>query len=114
MRSRLGLVFCMIAGLQLLGGHWALLQTAAWVGMVIDYSKTGGVEAGITKAFDGKHPCELCLSIREEQGEGGQANGKSQPCQTLSRLPSPPMGPHASSGVWRAGSFALPAKWDQS
>ena len=42
----------MIAGFQLLGGHWALLQTAAWVGMVIDYSKTEGVEAGITNAFD--------------------------------------------------------------
>ena len=53
MRSRLGLALCMIVGLQLLGGHWAILQTAAWVGMVVDYSKSEGVEAGITKTFDG-------------------------------------------------------------
>ena len=72
MRSRLGLVLCMIAGFQLLGGHWALLQTAAWVGMVIDYSKTEGVEAGITKAFDGKHPCELCLSIAKSKEKEGK------------------------------------------
>jgi hypothetical protein len=63
----------MIAGLQLLGGHWAILQTAAWVGMVIDYSKTEGVEAGITKTFDGKHPCQLCLSIaKNKEKEGNQ------------------------------------------
>jgi hypothetical protein len=62
----------MIAGFQLLDGHWAILQTAAWVEMVIDYSKTEGVEAGIAKTFDGKHPCSLCLSIaknKEKQGK---------------------------------------------
>ena len=72
MKSRLGLVLCLIAGFQLLGGHWAILQTAAWVRMVIEYSKTEGVEAGITKTFDGKHPCSLCLNIarnKEKQGK---------------------------------------------
>lgn len=73
MRSRLGLVLCLIAGFQLLGGHWAVLQTAAWMGMVIDYSKSDGVEAGIAKAFDGKHPCQLCLSIaKNKQRESKQ------------------------------------------
>jgi hypothetical protein len=72
MKSRLGLVLCLIAGFQLLGGHWAILQTAAWVGMVIDYSKTVGVEAGITKTFDGKHPCSLCLSIAQSKEKEGK------------------------------------------
>ena len=72
MRSRLGLILCLIAGFQLLGGHWAILQTAAWVGMVIDYSKTEGVEAGITKTFDGKHPCSLCLSIAQSKEKEGK------------------------------------------
>jgi hypothetical protein len=72
MRSRLGLVLCLIAGFQLLGGHWAILQTAAWVRMVIEYSKTEGVEAGITKTFDGKHPCSLCLSIAKNKEKEGK------------------------------------------
>lgn len=68
----------MIAGLQLLGGHWAILQTAAWVGMVIDYSKTEGVDAGIAKTFDGKHPCPLCLSIaKNKEKEGKQTTNVS-------------------------------------
>ena len=62
----------MIAGLQLLGGHWAILQTAAWVGMVIDYSKSEGVETGITKTFDGQHPCQLCLSISKNKEKEGK------------------------------------------
>jgi hypothetical protein len=62
----------MIAGLQLLGGHWAILQTAAWVGMVIDNSKSEGVETGITKTFDGKHPCQLCLSIAKNKEKEGK------------------------------------------
>jgi len=65
-------VLCLIAGFQLLGGHWAILQTAAWVGMVIDFSKTEGVEAGITKTFDGKHPCSLCLSIAQNKEKEGK------------------------------------------
>jgi hypothetical protein len=41
--------------------------------MVIDYSKSEGVDAGITKTFDGKHPCPLCLSIaKNKQKEGKQ------------------------------------------
>jgi hypothetical protein len=62
----------MIAGLQLVGGHWAILQTAAWMRMVIDCSKSEGVETGITKTFDGKHPCQLCLSIAKNKEKEGK------------------------------------------
>ena len=96
MRSRLGLVLCLVAGIQLLGGHWAILQTAAWVGMVIDYSKAEGVEAGISKTFDGKHPCPLCLSIAQyKEKEGKQIThldfGKLDlVCQALRWVLTPP------------------------
>jgi hypothetical protein len=75
MKSRLGALLFVIAGFQLLGGHWALLQTAAWAGMIIDYSKSEGVEAGITKTFDGKHPCKLCLSIAENKQREAKHQG---------------------------------------
>lgn len=81
MKSRLGLVLCMIAGLQLVGGHWAILQTGAWVGMVIDYSKSAGVEAGITKTFDGKHPCQLCLSIAKNKEKEGKQTANVSPAK---------------------------------
>jgi hypothetical protein len=71
----------MIAGLQLLGGQWAILQTAAWVGMVVDYSKSEGVEAGITKTFDGKHPCQLCLSIAKNREKEGKHKANVSPAK---------------------------------
>jgi len=58
----------MVAVFQLIGGHWAILQTTAWVGMVVEYSATFGVQAGLTKTFDGQHPCELCRSIAHHTG----------------------------------------------
>jgi hypothetical protein len=67
MTRRLGVFLCLIAGFQLVGGQWAVLQTAAWAEMIIDYSKSEGVEASITKTFDGKHPCKLCLSIAQNK-----------------------------------------------
>lgn len=96
MRSRLGLLLCVIAGFQLLGGHWAVLQTAAWVGMVIEYSKSDGVEAGIAKTFDGKHPCQLCLSIAKNKQKEGKQTASISPaklylvCQTSRWSLTPP------------------------
>ena len=64
-----------MAVFQLMGGHWAVLQATAWVGMVVKYSEAEGVEAGITKTFDGKHPCDLCLSIaKNKQTEKKQSS----------------------------------------
>src|SRR5262249_21396886 len=47
--------------------HWAALQTAAWVGMAIDYSRADGLGVGLMKTFDGKHPCCLCRMISTEK-----------------------------------------------
>jgi len=63
MRSRFGIFFCALALLQISGGHWAVLQVTAWVGMLVKYSEAEGMEVGVGKTFDGKHPCELCVSI---------------------------------------------------
>ena len=57
----------MIAVFQLIGGHWTVLQATAWVGMLVKYSESEGMEVGISKTFDGKHPCDLCLSIAKNK-----------------------------------------------
>jgi hypothetical protein len=46
-----------------IGGHWAALQSVAWVGMIIDYSHGSCLTVAIDKTFDGKHPCCLCRAI---------------------------------------------------
>jgi hypothetical protein len=46
------------------GGHWAFLQSVAWVTMVIDYSKDAPLSVAVEKTFDGKHPCQLCKVVK--------------------------------------------------
>jgi hypothetical protein len=65
MRSRIGILFCSLALFQIAGGHWAFVQTTAWIGMVIQYSRQNGIAAGLTQTFDGAHPCSMCLAIKD-------------------------------------------------
>ena len=65
MRSRFGVLFCTLALLQIVGGHWAFLQTGAWIGMVVQYSQQVGLKAGLTQTFDGEHPCSVCKAIQD-------------------------------------------------
>ncbi len=46
-----------------IGGHWALLQSVAWMGMLVSYSAEENFSAAIEKTFDGKHPCGLCKAV---------------------------------------------------
>jgi hypothetical protein len=58
--SRWLLVFLLCATL---GFHWALLQSAAWVGMIVNYSRQGSLRDAVSKTFDGRHPCALCKFV---------------------------------------------------
>jgi hypothetical protein len=49
------------------GGHWAFLQSVAWVSMVIDFSKNAPLSVAVEKTFDGKHPCNLCKIVKHGQ-----------------------------------------------
>jgi len=46
-----------------LGGHWAILQSVAWMTMVAGYSQTAPLKEALVKTFDGKHPCTMCKEI---------------------------------------------------
>ena len=67
MPRRFGFLFCSLAFLQLLGGHWAILQAGAWAGMVVSYSQQAGLMAGVSQTFDGEHPCPVCKAIQDGQ-----------------------------------------------
>jgi len=47
----------------LAGGHWAVLQTVAWAGMLANYSQTDGLVGAVEKTFSGDHPCKLCVKV---------------------------------------------------
>jgi hypothetical protein len=50
---------------MLVGGHWVLLQSVAWVGMTIEFSRTDPIDKAIQKTLDGQHPCNLCHFVAE-------------------------------------------------
>ncbi len=52
-----------LAMFSIAGGHWAVLQTVAWTGMVIEYSKDSPVAAALIKTFSGRAPCKMCHTI---------------------------------------------------
>src|SRR5260221_14675984 len=61
-RGRFAIALAFLAFFLLAGGHWAILQTGAWVGMVVAYSRDGDVSTAISRTFDGKHPGRLCFA----------------------------------------------------
>lgn len=66
--------------IHLLGGSFGVLQIVAWAGMLVQYSSSEGVSEGISKTFDGEHPCSLCLAIKEVK----EHQTEKQPLQAAS------------------------------
>src|SRR6266576_3215000 len=60
------------------GGHWALLQSVAWVGMTVRYAKCDSFEVALQKTFDGRHPCKLCKLVKQ-----GKASEQKRDLQKL-------------------------------
>ena len=56
---------------SIVGGHWAALQTVAWVGMVAEYSQTSSLGMAIRKAVSGEDPCSMCHAI--EKGKAAES-----------------------------------------
>lgn len=65
MRDRFAIILAFLALFLFAGGHWAMLQTGAWMGMIVAYSRDGDVSAAISKTFDGKHPCPVCCAVQD-------------------------------------------------
>ena len=57
-----------------IGLHWGFLQSVAWMGMVVNYSRDGSFVTAVEKTFDGEHPCALCKVI----AKGKKSEKKSE------------------------------------
>ena len=73
---RLGQYLLIAAMFAACGGHWLVLQSVAWSGMIVEYSRAANLTVAVEKAFDGQHPCGLCKQIqtgkRNEQKRDAQ------------------------------------------
>lgn len=67
-----------LALVVVIGGHWALLQSAAWVGMAVNFSKQESLATALQKTFDGRHPCKLCKIVK-----AGQSSEQKRDLQKL-------------------------------
>lgn len=57
-----------------IGGQWMVLQGVAWVGMAVSYSlEEGSVSSGLSKTFDGEHPCPLCKAVKKSSQDNDEA-----------------------------------------
>jgi len=61
-----------------LGGHWAILQSVAWMTMVAGYSQTAPLKEALVKTFDGEHPCPICKFV-----DKGKKSEQKQDTQKL-------------------------------
>jgi hypothetical protein len=96
-----------------LGLHWAVLQTVAWTGMIVAYSAEAGLREGVSRTFDGQHPCPLCKAIQKGRAEEKQqsqntpkAGGKLDPAEAWAPLEldfwQPAEPPPSDFPVWLA------------
>lgn len=66
--SRLSQTLVVAALVVSIGLHWAVLQSAAWVGMAVAYTvEKGSLSEGLSDTFDGEHPCPLCKAVKLAQ-----------------------------------------------
>ena len=49
----------------MVGRHWVILQSVAWVGMAFNFAQTTPLDVALKKTFDGKHRCSLCKAVDE-------------------------------------------------
>jgi hypothetical protein len=73
-----------------LASPWTLLQSVAWAGMLIKFSRNAPVAQAIMMTLDGQHPCELCRAIQAgKSAERQHSNEETPPIKEL-QLDLPP------------------------
>ena len=76
MPFRPGRWFVVLAVILATGSHWFFLQSVAWVGMTVGFSRTEPITTALQKTFDGQHPCGLCKLV--DEGRKAERKGQMQ------------------------------------
>ena len=80
------LLFAVFASIHLAGGPYALVQTYAWAGMLVSYSKEDGLLRGAKETFSGEKPCALCCKIAEAKRSGSDHKSQEPPVSPTVKL----------------------------
>jgi hypothetical protein len=72
--------------LTLTGGQWAVLQSMAWAGMLMNRVRTEQLHQALMSTFDGNHPCPLCDAVQK----GRKSESKSEVVLKIPRIEFPP------------------------
>jgi hypothetical protein len=65
-----------------LGLQWTVLQSIAWAGMLVQFSRQCSLGQAVAKTFDGLHPCPICQLVRAAK----KSEGKPAAQPTLKRF----------------------------
>lgn len=77
-----------------LGLHWGMLQAVAWTRMLVEFSQSMPLREAVTRTFDGRHPCALCLEVRRgRQAESETIPGVVRPTVKLEFVLPKPISP---------------------
>ncbi len=68
----------------LVSAPWAAIQSAAWAGMIVKFSRDYGLQQAVSMTFDGKHPCPLCHLVKKGMAKEREDGKKTfSPEETL-------------------------------
>lgn len=97
-----------------IGLQWAVVQGAAWVGMIVSYSKETTLAETLSRTFDGRHPCKLCEAAQRGESTQKKQDADSPPvkCVLAAPEPEPFVVPDGASGVEPARGF-VETWWSQ-
>ena len=98
MIRRIGYPLALLALFVVAGGHWAVLQSVAWAGMIAGRAQTETLHQAVADTFDGAHPCALCdkIATTKKQAAPDASLGVAQelkclpPATALLSFPSAP------------------------
>ena len=62
-----------------IGLQWAVVQGAAWVGMIVSYSQEVTIAQSLAMTFDGRHPCKLCKAAQRGDSTQKKQNADNPP-----------------------------------
>jgi len=71
------------------GGHWAVLQSVAWIGMAVEFSQSMPMDQALAATFDGNHPCAMCQAVKQGRAKEREQSALN-PVQDLKGLLHPP------------------------
>jgi len=70
MLRRVARLLVLASLLSSMGAHLAVIQTVAWAGMAVNFSRNCSLNTSLQQTFDGRHPCPLCLKIKKASQTG--------------------------------------------